>query len=269
MSVIFSGLCWLYTLPGPSSITFQNGFYQAYPIDRVLCPEIDPFRDVIFELYTRNNPETPEILLTNNETSLKSSSFDSTEPTIMFFHGFLESSSSDDAVQMRDIHLQRGYYNVILVDMKRLLAGLSYPTAARNCLPIGKFCAEFVDFLVKWGLQLSTFQLIGHSLGAHIAGITGKNLRSGKAARVTGLDPAGPLFSFATADRKIERNDGYMVDILHTNAGLFGIREVLGSIDVWLNGGSKQPQCTLSKILKRAPKALLAEIGTFFDDHQI
>ena len=38
---------------------------------------------------------------------------------------------------------------------------------------------------------------LGHSLGAHIAGITGKRVRSagnGRLQAVWGLDPAGPLF---------------------------------------------------------------------------
>lgn len=49
-------------------------------------------------------------------------------------------------------------------------------------------------------LNLNKLHIIGHSLGAHIAGMIGRriNVRAGKVVvpRVTGLDPAGPILDF-------------------------------------------------------------------------
>lgn len=66
------------------------------------------------------------------------------------------------------------------------MAGPDYATAAGNCLPIGKFSAEFIDFLVALGLNLSKLHIIGLSLGAQIAGLTGKHVKSGRIHRITG-----------------------------------------------------------------------------------
>uniref|UniRef100_A0A6P7F436 Pancreatic triacylglycerol lipase-like n=1 Tax=Diabrotica virgifera virgifera TaxID=50390 RepID=A0A6P7F436_DIAVI len=244
-------LCALYAHPGPPKINFQNGTYQLYSINRRLCPEIDPIRDTIFELYTRLNPEVPQILRTGNIATLKKSNINYNKPTVIFFHGFLESSQSDNAIQMRNAYLHIGDYNVILVNNERLLAGLNFLTAALNCEPIGKFSAKFVDFLVDQGVQLSSLHIIGMSLGAQIAGLTGKNMKSGKAARVTGLDPAGPLFVLLPKSQKIGVGDGKFVDILHTNAFFNGEFNSVGDLDIWYNGGIKQPGCSVFDILNR------------------
>ncbi|XP_074041196.1 lipase member H isoform X1 [Leptinotarsa decemlineata] len=253
MNVIVPILCLLYRQSGPLSIVIQKGRYQLYPINKRICSEFDPYRDTIFELYTRKNPLSPQILIPQDEMSIKSSNINFSNPTVFFSHGFLESSRSDDAVYMRDKHLLLGDYNIILVNSERLLAGPFYVTSALNCLPIGKYCAKFVDFLVSLGLQLKNVQIIGQSLGAHIAGITGKYITTGKVSRITGLDPAGPYFSLVGADEKIGKEDGYFVDIVHTNAGAFGLKENLGTVDIWVNGGSHQPACDVLKIIKRAP----------------
>ncbi|XP_072399608.1 lipase member H-like [Diabrotica undecimpunctata] len=244
-------LCALYAQPGPPKIQLQNDTFQLYSINRRLCPEIDSFRDTIFELYTRLNPEVPQILRINDVAALQNSNINYNRPTVFFFHGFLESSQSDNAVQIRNAYLHIGDYNVILVNNERLLAGLDFLTAALNCEPIGKFSAKFVDFLVVQGLQLSSLHIIGMSLGAQIAGLMGKNIKSGKAARVTGLDPAGPVFVLLPKSQRIGAGDGEFVDILHTNAYFNGDSNSIGDLDIWYNGGIKQPGCSVFDILKR------------------
>lgn len=66
-----------------------------------------------------------------------------------------------------------------------------------NVGPVGRKVAEFVNYLAKVAsIEPSQMHVIGHSLGAHIAGAVGfwatsdfgKNMTLG---RITGLDPAG------------------------------------------------------------------------------
>lgn len=82
--------------------------------------------------------------------------------------------------------LFNGNYNIIIVNNERILAGPDYLTAAGNCLPIAKYSAKFIDFLVQMGLRLERLYIVGMSLGGQIAGLTGKHIRSGRAHRITG-----------------------------------------------------------------------------------
>lgn len=94
--------------------------------------------------------------------------------------------------------------------------------------------------------------MIGHSLGAHIAGFTSQNIKhkTGKTVRrITGLDPAGPGFRdfHLKDDDKLTQNDAEIVDVFHTDGGVLGIYPPLGTLDVYINGGIRiQPDCHFS-----------------------
>ena len=49
-------------------------------------------------------------------------------------------------------------------------------------------------------------QIIGASLGAHVAGYVGFYL-DGKISRITGLDPSGPLFHSVPASDRLDLSD--------------------------------------------------------------
>lgn len=81
------------------------------------------------------------------------------------------------------------------------------------------------------GQDPSKITLIGHSLGAHIAGIAGKQvfeISGQKVGRITGLDPAGPCFSTIGSDGKLDASDAAYVDVIHTNGGMLGLKESVG-----------------------------------------
>lgn len=64
--------------------------------------------------------------------------------------------------------------------------------------------------------------------------------------RVTGLDPAGPLFTdpvIVSADDRLASTDANFVQVIHTNANAFGAGICLGDADFWANGGTVQPVC--------------------------
>ncbi len=89
--------------------------------------------------------------------------------------------------------------------------------------------------------------LIGHSLGAHVSGFAGKNTDS-KVAVIYGLDPAGVFFSHNNPDGRLAEDDAVETVVLHTNAGplSLGFTEPIGTVDIYPNGGSSQPECTFS-----------------------
>lgn len=48
-------------------------------------------------------------------------------------------------------------------------------TKNRNLQIVADYLTEFIDYLKDLGIPLSKINLIGHSLGAHICGLIGKN----------------------------------------------------------------------------------------------
>jgi Lipase len=85
--------------------------------------------------------------------------------------------------------------------------------------------------------------LIGHSLGAHVAGNVGRFF-NGTIGRITALDPAGPLFHPESKDA-INATDALFVDSVHTSAGILG--QMRPSVDVSFypnRGYPPQPGCT-------------------------
>jgi hypothetical protein len=74
-----------------------------------------------------------------------------------------------------------------LVDWE-VLAANPYASAVQNAPPTGAHIAELIEFLVaEAGAKLGDFHVIGGSLGAQVAGFTGKSTTTGKVGRITGL----------------------------------------------------------------------------------
>jgi len=103
---------------------------------------------------------------------------------------------------------------------------------------------------------------VGHSLGAHVCGHTGMKMpRHIPLGRVTGMDPAGPLFE-QSSDLLIGINptSATFVDIIHTDSDELGTLRTLGHIDFYPDGGMWQSGCIS---LKQGFKSLPPEK---FDD---
>lgn len=70
-------------------------------------------------------------------------------------------------------------------------------------------------------------------------------------SRLTGLDPAGPVYylSLSSSDM-IYKGNGIFVDLYHTSRGMMGdSRTGTGDIDVYVNGGTTQPGCTSFEVV--------------------
>ena len=62
-----------------------------------------------------------------------------------------------------------------------------------------------------------------------------------------GLDPAGPYFTKVDPAVRLDPSDAEYVDVIHTDAGVFGTdRTDSGHIDFFPNGGYQQPGCSFN-----------------------
>lgn len=76
---------------------------------------------------------------------------------------------------------------MITVDWGKVAESVLYNRARSGVTPVGEYTAKFVDFLVdEVGVSPDDIHLVGHSLGAHVCGVTGESVMSGQLTRITG-----------------------------------------------------------------------------------
>ena len=206
-----------------------------------------------FFLYTRKNSKKADELNLKNISSVIESNFDPSCKTIFIVHGFAHHSQKPWVVKMKNELLKRYRYNIISVDWKKGASylALSYIKAAANARLVGAQIAYLIEILKDvTGVQTKSVHIIGHSLGAHIAGYAGKRLarKNFTIGRITGLDPARPQFEGNHPEARLDKTDAYFVDVIHTNSAPFlfggaGYRRQLGHVDFYPNGGEYQPGC--------------------------
>jgi len=57
------------------------------------------------------------------------------------------------------------------------------------------------------------------------------------------LDPAKPLLQAKNKKDRMDAGDAIQVQVIHTNAGFFGMSGLQGDVDFCMNGGRIQPYC--------------------------
>ncbi|XP_072496511.1 lipase member H isoform X2 [Notamacropus eugenii] len=186
-------------------------------------------------------------------------SFNTTKKTTFIIHGYRPTGSQPvwlpDLVEGL-IHVED--MNVIVVDWNRGATNLIYNTASRHTWRVAEVLKETIDQMLASGASLDNVYMIGVSLGAHIAGFVGQ-MYDGKLGRITGLDPAGPLFSGKPPNERLDYTDAQFVDVIHSDTDLLGFKESLGNIDFYPNGGLDQPGC---------PQTIFSGMEYFKCDHQ-
>ncbi|XP_033869215.3 endothelial lipase-like [Acipenser ruthenus] len=187
--------------------------------------------------------------------SLQECGFNATAKTILVIHGWTMSGMFEKWLQklVSAIQEREKEANVLVVDWINL-AHQVYPDAVNHTKTVGHDIAKFLEWLKdELNLPLQNVHMIGYSLGAHVAGYAG-NYVNGTIGRITGLDPAGPMFEGVDSDSRLSPDDADFVDVLHTYTrealGVsIGIQQPVGHIDIYPNGGDSQPGCGLSDIL--------------------
>lgn len=192
---------------------------------------------VKFSLFTPEKGDNPEEVYSDHP-------FDTSRETRFLIHGWKNDFQSDLNVIVRKAYNDVGLYNVIVVDWNAYAKG-TYIYASNQVRKVASKVASFIDSST---LSVDRIAIIGHSLGAHSAGLAARYVTKGQIAAVWGLDPAGPLFSIKDTSWRISNIDANYVECIHTNAGTLGFTEAIGMADFYINGGKSQPGCGLDPV---------------------
>lgn len=206
---------------------------------------------IVFNLYTQENVNVPHKFEMSSEMEkmISQTSFKPGKHNKILIHGFQDSALDAGFQLIKNNYLEHNDYNVWIFDWSVVAAGppMNYESVVKRMEATGACMAKFVKEIIKAGTK--DIHLIGHSLGAHMTGYIAENLnliirKDYKVARITGLDPAFPLFRVGQKQsRVLSKDDADFVDILHTNGQFFGQTEAIGHVDFYLNGGFNQPLC--------------------------
>ncbi|KAK7866881.1 hypothetical protein R5R35_006043 [Gryllus longicercus] len=210
--------------------------------------------DTKFLLYKRENIGPPQtIKYGDNMFSLKSSNFSIHSPVKILIHGYKGSSSDQAALWGVSEFLKLMDANIIFLDWTKGAAGPSYPVSVANTELVGRQLALLLFDILTLGSPEAKIHLVGFSLGAHIAACASYILqkRGVKVGRITGLDPASPIYKstrLLEAHRKLDKDDAHFVDVIHTDGSPvwtngFGLLQPLGHVDFYPNGGEEQAGC--------------------------
>lgn len=198
-----------------------------------------------FLLFTRTNEafKSAQKLPFNDTSSIKSSHFNSSVATRILIHGWHnEVTPSLWTEDMKNKLLAYEDVNVIVVDWAKGASKL-YGQSVVNARLVGDMVGIQVGALsAETGAILGSIQIIGHSLGAHVASYAGKRLK-GNVGRITGLDPAKPFFEGLGTEARLALTDAQFVDVIHTDASVQGFISAIGHVDFYVNGGAIQPGC--------------------------
>lgn len=206
-----------------------------------VCP--DP--SIKLYLYTRENRNDPQLVTMENITE---SYYVKTLANKLILHGFNSNMNLDVLQTIKDEYLMQSDINVWMIDYKDVCAGPRecYLAAVYNLPAVGKCAALFVRKIIELSeveVPEEAMHVIGFSLGGQLASQLAKHLKPIKLPRITGLDPALPLYYSTHLNSRLSRNDAKFVDVIHTNALIQGQLAPCGDVDFYVNGGLAQPGC--------------------------
>ncbi|XP_055626611.1 pancreatic triacylglycerol lipase-like [Toxorhynchites rutilus septentrionalis] len=166
----------------------------------------------------------------------------------VLIHGWNADRNQIAMVPVRNAYAVQNEHNILLADWANA-SSTSYGQERQMVrflgFEIGSILSEFMQ---RMSIEHGQVHVIGHSLGAHIAGNVGKFFQ-GKLGRITALDPAGPLFARLSIDA-VRESDAKFVDAIHTDGLALGELTARAHADFYPNRGiPPQPGCQLLDVV--------------------
>ncbi|KAH8412678.1 hypothetical protein KR009_004492, partial [Drosophila setifemur] len=206
------------------------------PVARGDCPN----KNITFWLYSNATRDNPILL---NPLDLNPWDFQPPRPLKILIHGYTGYRDFAPSSYIRPVLLDNEDVYVISIDYGPLVRSPCYPQAVYNLPLVSKCLAQLINNLVDLGIvKNELIHLIGFSLGGQVAGQTANYLKR-KLTRITGLDPAKPLFILADDSRRLDPGDADFVDVIHTDVLSRGMLRSMGHVDFYPNFGALQPGC--------------------------
>lgn len=171
--------------------------------------------------------------------------YDPRKPNYFIIHGWRNYYLSPFNILVKKALHNVTNSNVFVVDWSSFSYGLYY-TAYSAVEDMGGFVGDIINGMMDhYRLKPKHFKIIGHSLGAHVAGCAGARM-NGKADYIVGLDPAGPYFTKKNTDNRLDETDAKFVQVIHTTDGTLGFGSSIGHADYYPNNGWGQPGCGMT-----------------------
>ncbi|XP_046388387.1 phospholipase A1 VesT1.02-like isoform X1 [Ischnura elegans] len=180
-----------------------------------------------------------------NANTLKNYGWDPVLSDVILVHGYMGGDGKVPMSVLRDAYRSNGNYNVFVLDWGALAKAPCYTAAVSNLRPVARCLAHLFGSLVHLRGRSDQSMCVGHSLGAHVCGLT-SNFLGYPLHRIIALDPARPLVHSLPGVGKLDARDAHSVVVLHTNAGFYGESGRIGDVDFCINGGRSQPFCANS-----------------------
>ncbi|XP_073842668.1 lipase member H [Musca autumnalis] len=219
-----------------------------------------PVDEGVMSLYNGINPSDTSIhvLTINNQSvelpiralsEIRDFDINPNRKTLLYINGFYtDNSYFSIQAHLHMLQARRRDLNVIVVNFAKDVQQLYY--ALRHHLTLhGYFIAKILSVLVGNGVDPKAITLAGHSVGANAAALgaslyTTERINNNQTLSVIdqliAIDPCAHICD--SDDIFVRRNVTSRVVVLHGEGNLFGVRDPLGTIDIYPNGIGYYPK---------------------------